>query len=154
MRQLYHTLWAEYHRRRSDRNERFNGYWYLAGKHSERARRHGAWLKQHIPLLKEWPNYSEKLLEQEFARLREEWNTNVAFKSKLFDICTDPAYLRIIGLGPRVVPLILREMQQEPDMWFWALVSITGEDVAGDVPNMKDATNLWLAWGREHNLIG
>jgi len=106
-----------------------------------------------MPLLKEWPNYSEKLLGQEFARLREAWNTNVAFKSNLNDICTDPAYLRIIGLGPRVVPLILREMQKDPDMWFWALVSITGEDVAGDIPDLREATNLWLAWGREHNLI-
>ena len=48
------------------------------------------------------------------------------------------SYQRIIGLGPKVVPLILVELQKETDHWFWALEAITGENPvpkedAGDV---------------------
>ena len=34
-------------------------------------------------------------------------------------------YQRIIGMGLPVVPLILEELEREPDQWFWALEAIT-----------------------------
>ena len=34
-------------------------------------------------------------------------------------------YQRIIGLGLPVVPLILEELNREPNQWFWALEAIT-----------------------------
>ncbi len=37
-------------------------------------------------------------------------------------------YQRIIGIGWPVVPLILDELQREPDQWFWALEAITDEN--------------------------
>ena len=44
----------------------------------------------------------------------------------------------IIGMGPAVVPLILSELEKEPDRWFWALEAITDENPvaasdAGDI---------------------
>ena len=39
-----------------------------------------------------------------------------------------PSYQRIIGLGSAVVPLLLRELERQPDHWFWALKAITGAD--------------------------
>jgi hypothetical protein len=39
-----------------------------------------------------------------------------------------PAYQRIIEMGQPVMPLIFRELEREPDHWFWALQSITGEN--------------------------
>ena len=38
------------------------------------------------------------------------------------------SYQKIIGMGPAVVPLILSELQKEPDHWFWALEAITDEN--------------------------
>jgi hypothetical protein len=66
-----------------------------------------------------------------------------------------PAYQQIIGMGREVVPLILRELEREPDHWFWALKAITGEDPVpeqhrGRVRAMADA---WIRWGREHGLL-
>ena len=63
-----------------------------------------------------------------------------------------PAYQRIIGFGPKAIPLILKQMEKEPDFWFWALKSITGEDpiteeMLGDFEAM---TKAWLNWGCEH----
>lgn len=61
------------------------------------------------------------------------------------------AYQQIIGLGPAVVPLLLAELDREPDHWFWALKAITGADPLppdgrGRVGEM---TQAWLRWGRE-----
>src|SRR5260370_30090011 len=39
-----------------------------------------------------------------------------------------PAYQQIIGMGPDVVPLLLRELEREPDHWFRALRTLTGAD--------------------------
>lgn len=65
------------------------------------------------------------------------------------------AYQRIIGLGLAAVPLILKELAEEPDHWGWALTAITGENPiepedAGDIDAIAAA---WLKWGREHGLV-
>jgi hypothetical protein len=66
-----------------------------------------------------------------------------------------PAYQRIIGMGPRVVPLILRELRRKPDHWFWALTAITGQDPirpedAGDILRM---TQAWLDFGERQGYL-
>lgn len=44
------------------------------------------------------------------------------------EMAMHPAYQRIIGLGPEVAPLLLRELERQPDHWFWALKALTGAD--------------------------
>jgi hypothetical protein len=61
-------------------------------------------------------------------------------------------YQRIIGMGAPAVSLILRELEREPDQWFWALESITEEnpvppEAAGRVRSMAQA---WIDWGKQH----
>ena len=51
------------------------------------------------------------------------------------------AYQQIIGMGAEALPFIFRELQKEPDHWFWALHAITGENpvsknAAGDLKAM------------------
>jgi hypothetical protein len=62
-----------------------------------------------------------------------------------------PAYQEIIGMGERVVPLLLAELRREPDDWFWALHAITGANPVpaargGSLPAMAEA---WIQWGVE-----
>ena len=54
--------------------------------------------------------------------------------------------------GPAVLPLLLRELQERPDHWFWALRAITGEDpVATEDRGKLDAmTAAWLRWAEKH----
>jgi len=64
-------------------------------------------------------------------------------------------YQKIIGMGWDAVPLILEELQREPDQWFWALEAITDEnpvppEVAGKVRPMAEA---WITWGKERGLV-
>jgi hypothetical protein len=64
-------------------------------------------------------------------------------------------YQCIIGMGWQAVPLILEELRQAPDQWFWALEAITEEnpvspDGAGDVEKMARA---WIDWGIRQGLL-
>ena len=62
-----------------------------------------------------------------------------------------PAYQEIIGLGPAVLPFMLRDLQENERHWFAALRTITGANpippaAAGNVPQMVEA---WLKWARD-----
>jgi hypothetical protein len=92
-----------------------------------------------------------KDLEKLFQELTEQWRAETAHHSSVTKKAMHPAYQRIIGMGPAVIPLILRDLEQEPDHWFWALTALTGEDPvppedAGDIDKMAQA---WLARGRQ-----
>lgn len=97
-----------------------------------------------------FPGYSETDdLQDEFARLADEWHAETGHLSSPRQIATHPAYQRIIGLGDRVIPLILSDLRRRGGEWYWALRYITGQwpvpdDAAGDVRRMKEA---WLRWG-------
>ena len=92
----------------------------------------------------------ENRLDRTFIRLRDEWKRARRHESSTQRMVMLMPYQRIIGLGPDVVPLILRELEQQPDMWFWALRALTEadpvtEDMRGDVQAMA---RLWLEWGK------
>jgi len=94
-------------------------------------------------------------LEEEFRKLVRQWKQDTAALSSITHIARHPAYQRIIGMGEKALPLILQELQREPDEWFWALTAITGAspiptEASGDLAQMAEA---WLRWGRERNLI-
>ena len=40
----------------------------------------------------------------------------------------NPAFQEILDLGEEVVPLMLRDLQERPRLWVWALPHITGAD--------------------------
>ena len=100
-------------------------------------------------LLRRVPRAERDLL-QEFLALAVLWKRDKAPWSSLTQMVLHPAYQRIIGMGLDAVPLILQELEREPDHWFWALNAITGEN---PVPNacrgdLGAMTKHWLAWGR------
>jgi hypothetical protein len=89
-----------------------------------------------------------------FARLRDEWKSQRRHESSTTRIVMLPAYQKIIGMGPDVLPLLLRELETELDAWFWALRAITEADpvpaeACGDGEAMARA---WLAWARQRGI--
>lgn len=88
-----------------------------------------------------------------FQRCAEDWREATMFSSSVLDIVMHPAYQRIIGLGPRALPHILRELKETTDHWFWALRAITGIDAAEGTTTLQDAARAWLAWGHHRGLI-
>ncbi len=92
--------------------------------------------------------------EIKFQMLAKEWKNDTVFMSSLTDMAMHPAYQQIIGMGPIAIPLILDEMKNEPEFWFWALKAVSGDDPTSpeDQGNLKAMTKAWLKWGRGHNL--
>lgn len=98
--------------------------------------------------LRQQDDQTEKL----FLALVIAWKHGRGPTSSIRELAMHPAYQRIIGMGERVVPFILRELEREPDHWFWALTAITGQDpipkeARGRVERMA---KIWLNWGREN----
>ena len=88
-------------------------------------------------------------IRNRFQRLAGQWKEQSRYLSNTAQIAMLPSYQRIIGMGEAVVPLILEDLQREPDQWFWALEAITEEnpippDVAGRTTMMAAA---WIQWG-------
>jgi hypothetical protein len=61
-------------------------------------------------------------------------------------------YQRIIGMGAAAVPLLLEELQREPDQWFWALEAITEANPvpAEDAGKVRRMAQAWIDWGNQH----
>ena len=67
-------------------------------------------------------------IEKKFIALRDEWKAKRGHHSDTLKLAMHSAYQQIIGLGPDVIPLLLRELATAPDRWYWALRALTGED--------------------------
>ena len=94
---------------------------------------------------------SAAALEATFLALVREWKAQRGPTSSTTELATVASYQRIIGLGPAVVPLLLRELERQPDHWFWALKAISGAD---PVPvtsrgKLQEMAQCWLTWGRQ-----
>ena len=94
-------------------------------------------------------------LTAEFSDLVAKWREETKLSSSTTEIVMHPAYQRIIGLGPKVIPLVLRDLQVNSGHWFWALISLTGENPvkAEDAGRVKKMTQAWLEWGKAKGLI-
>jgi hypothetical protein len=89
-----------------------------------------------------------------FARLAQAWRSETEWLSSIERIVLNRNYQEIIGLGREALPLILRDLREAPDDWFWALMAITGENPvdpnhAGDIYAMRGD---WLKWADERGL--
>jgi len=92
-------------------------------------------------------------LASKFQELAETWRRETSFLSFLQQRLIHPAYQRIVGMGWPAVPLILAELECQPDHWLWALQAITGEEPARGSTNFTGAVNSWLDWGRRRGLL-
>jgi hypothetical protein len=95
---------------------------------------------------------ASETLEERFRRLEATWLAAVGFSSSSTELRSHPAFQEIISLGEVVVPLMLRDLEERPRLWVWALPRITGEDPvpAADRGNIGKMSEAWLRWGREH----
>lgn len=90
-------------------------------------------------------------IESEFYRLAQQWKQERPRGADVSEMVMHPAYQRIIGMGPDVVPFLLEDLEREPEHWFWALYSITG---AKPVPpksegKLEEMAKAWIEWGKK-----
>jgi hypothetical protein len=103
-----------------------------------------------IPIQQPPPPPAETV-EERFRRLAATWHRETDFLSSMSEASSHGAYREIIALGPPVVPLLLRDLEEHHTHWFAALRAITGANpvpasAGGDVPRMVEA---WLRWAKE-----
>jgi hypothetical protein len=91
-------------------------------------------------------------LEQRFRRLKTQWKGETLVLSDPGKIMGHPAMRAIIAMGEDVVPIILRDLRDEPSLLVWALPKIVGANppFTGNNDRMIEA---WLQWGREKGLL-
>ena len=96
------------------------------------------------------PRGSKYDVRERFRQLAAQWKDQSRHMSNAAQMAMLPPYQQIIGMGEAVVPLLLEELQRDPDQWFWALEAITQEnpvppESAGTIRLMAEA---WVAWGK------
>ncbi len=94
------------------------------------------------------------LLKQQFEELVRQWKKERGPTSSVVKMAAHPAYRQIIGMGQAAIPLLLAELERQPDHWFIALHEITGVD---PVPKelrgqLMEMTAAWLRWGHAHGV--
>jgi hypothetical protein len=94
-------------------------------------------------------------VESDFYELLLKWRNDVRLLSSVAKMAVHPAYQSIIGMGWLVVPLLLKELEREPDHLFWALSAITRENPIKpeDAGNIGRMAKAWIDWGRERGLL-
>ncbi|HST51050.1 MAG TPA: hypothetical protein VLJ61_03490 [Pyrinomonadaceae bacterium] len=96
-------------------------------------------------------------LERAFRELAEQWIDETEHTSNINKAILHPAYQQIIGMGKVlpsfIVPLLLQELEQNPDHWLVALHEITKEDPAPEDSNFEEAVEAWLNWGRSRGYL-
>ena len=93
------------------------------------------------------------VMKRTFHQFVREWRADTSLMSSAREKALHPAYQRIIGMGPTVLPLLLRELQRQPDHWLWALQAITGEDPSPGSDSFEDAVSAWIQWGKARGLV-
>jgi hypothetical protein len=118
-------------------------------------------LRRHIQFVKWWNRVisretsADTLLARLFIAHAEKWEKETGHLSSTTKRVMHPSYQSIIGMGPSVVPILLKDLEKNHRIWFWALVSITGQNPvkpedAGDVRQMAEA---WIDWGKRTGRI-
>jgi hypothetical protein len=97
----------------------------------------------------------EKSPTDRFRELVRQWKAERGPTSSVKKMAAHPAYRHIVDMGKTAVPLLLAELEREPDHWFLALYEITGED---PVPvesrgRLREMAAAWLKWGKQHGFV-
>lgn len=95
----------------------------------------------------------EDPLKAEFRVHVERWRRDSKHMSSMRNMIQHESYLRIMGMGPRVLPYLLEELSARPDHWLVALHAITGEDPAPEGATFHEAVVEWLRWGRDRGYL-
>ena len=85
------------------------------------------------------------LVVREFHRLASIWQADTIHLSDVNEKCAHPAYQQIVALGPGVVPLILHELEIEPDDWFAALHTHWNQSIPHEFSTQLRGDCAWLA---------
>jgi hypothetical protein len=86
-----------------------------------------------------------------FHALAEKWKRETGHLSIVQQKAMHPFYQAIIGLGEKALPILIKELDQSPRDWFWALRAITRENPVDDDVTVEEAVESWKKWWIDRN---
>jgi hypothetical protein len=94
-------------------------------------------------------------LEHWFQEQADTWIEETGHLSNPAQIARHDSYLAIIGKGQKILPLILKALQDEENHWYVALRLLTGAspvppEASGKPDQVREA---WLQWGRTNGYL-
>lgn len=106
-----------------------------------------------IPEPQQQASDADEDLEREFRQLADQWYEETRFLSSTSEIVSKETYYQIVAMGRKVIPHILRDLQERGVHWFLALRAITKTDPVEpqDRGNVRLMTQAWLDWGKRHD---
>ena len=101
------------------------------------------------------PRGSKYDVRERFRQLVAQWKEQSRHLSNAAQMAMLPPYQQIIGMGEAVVPLLLEELQRDPDQWFWALEAIAQENPVSPlaVGKVRQMADEWVAWGKRQGYM-
>lgn len=106
----------------------------------------------HPPLKAKKPDI-ESNIERKFRSLATQWSRDTEHLSSVKKAIMNRSYQRILTLGEKAIPCILREMEHNPDHWFYALEIISDENPVSPEDDFDGAVAAWLSWGKVKGYI-
>jgi hypothetical protein len=96
----------------------------------------------------------QQIIVKKFNLLKRQWKEETRWISNISQLIGHPAYQEIVAMGDSALPLILEDLEQEPDFWFSALRQITGAEPvqAEDSGKMQVMAQRWLDWARREGI--
>lgn len=105
-----------------------------------------------VPIQKPRQSPAGETVEERFRRLEKIWTAETGYLSNPSEIVGHAAFQEIITMGDAVIPLMLRDLEERPRLWVWALADITGASPVPDSErgNIAKMSEAWLRWGKEN----
>lgn len=101
------------------------------------------------------PHKEDIAEKKKFYELVKQWRRETIATASPTKKIMNPNYLKILRLRCDVVPLIIRELAQRPDDWFFLLEILTEHDPVKpeDKSDLKRVTQAWLDWGQRRGYL-
>jgi hypothetical protein len=90
-----------------------------------------------------------------FQQYADIWDRETIYMSSTPRMVMHDAYQKIMAMGPRVVPILLADLQRTRRSWFWALRHLTNANPVPpeDQGNLDKMVSAWVSWGKHEGLI-
>jgi hypothetical protein len=116
------------------------------------------WYEDRIQRIKEFRAslflvHSKDRTTERFNSYVSEWRKDTLALSSIPEKVNHPSYLKVIALGPTIVPSILKELRDRPTHWFAALEALTEDGPLGSFARFDDRRAAWLEWGMQRGFI-
>ena len=101
------------------------------------------------------PTTKDNETEQRFRRLADEWIQETSHFSDPVRKFMHRAHFKIIGMGERALPFILKEVERMSGHWFVALDAISPVNPVRpeDETSFDRTAKAWIEWGKSEGLI-